>query len=180
MNEINIEKLLKYFQHQNDRLYAVFDAARDKQIIELLLSELGHVYFESLYDGSKSVRLASVAPYLVEIQAESHFFKKFLLNGWGDSWGILIKSKENFKNIREHLCLFLIIQKESKKELYFRFYDPRVLRMFLPTCTDIQLQQFFGLIDNFFVEGENKNLIDFCLHDQKLKIVEQQFLDNSK
>ena len=44
---------------------------------------------------------------------------------------------------------------EDGKTLYFRFYDPRVLRMFLPTCAPEQLAEFFGPVESFYVEDED-------------------------
>ena len=50
---------------------------------------------------------------------------------------------------------FLIVKLEVGKELYFRFYDHRVLRIFLPTCYEKQLKYFFGLIKVFAMESED-------------------------
>jgi hypothetical protein len=38
--------------------------------------------------------------------------------------------------------------------MYFRFYDPRVLRSFLPTCTEPECAEFFGPIGRFVMEAE--------------------------
>ena len=35
-------------------------------------------------------------------------------------------------------------QGPDDEALYFRFYDPRVLESFLPTCSEEQLDEFFG------------------------------------
>ncbi len=37
--------------------------------------------------------------------------------------------------------------------LVFRFYDPRVLRAYLPTCTAEEIAQFFGPISHFAAES---------------------------
>jgi hypothetical protein len=38
--------------------------------------------------------------------------------------------------------------------MYFRFYDPRVLRLFLPACTARQRSELTGTeIERFLVEG---------------------------
>ena len=41
----------------------------------------------------------------------------------------------------------------TSKPLYFRWYDPRVLREYLPTCNAEELRTIFGSIDAFIVEG---------------------------
>jgi len=47
---------------------------------------------------------------------------------------------------------------ENKKVL-FRFYDPRVLRVFLPTCTSKEVLEFFGPITRYVLEGEEPIVI---------------------
>ena len=55
----------------------------------------------------------------------------------------------------KHFRKFLIVQAEDGMELYFRFYDPRVLRIFLPTCTRNQLIEFFGPVQKHIMEDED-------------------------
>jgi len=56
----------------------------------------------------------------------------------------------------------LRVQEEgSTKFLYFRFYDPRVLRVFIPSCTDQQLIQFYGPIRRFWMENEDGQPLSF-------------------
>jgi len=40
------------------------------------------------------------------------------------------------------------------ESLFFRFYDPRVMRGYLPTCSPKQLAEFFGPVDFYIAEGE--------------------------
>jgi hypothetical protein len=57
---------------------------------------------------------------------------------------------------------------EEARSLIFRFYDPRVLNKFLPTCDAEQLKKFFGDVDTFFAEN-GENLSSFRLENGKLK-----------
>jgi hypothetical protein len=85
-------------------------------------------------------------------------------NGWGDSWGIFMTSSDSLENLRRHFRHFLLVQDEDGKELYFRFYDPRVLRVYLLTCTVEEARQFFGPVDSFLVENEDaQELLRFSL-----------------
>jgi hypothetical protein len=48
------------------------------------------------------------------------------------------------------------------KRVYSRFYDPRVLRVYLPTCTPIEISQFFGQLSRFATENEKpETLLEF-------------------
>jgi hypothetical protein len=52
----------------------------------------------------------------------------------------------------------------------FRFYDPRVITKFLPTCNAEELQTFFGKVDTFFAETEDgEKLVKFQVENDKLK-----------
>ena len=37
----------------------------------------------------------------------------------------------------------------------FRFYDPRVLRVYLPTCTGDEAEEFFGPVPEILAESED-------------------------
>ncbi len=39
-------------------------------------------------------------------------------------------------------------------DLYFRYYDPRVMRVYLPTCNAQELAAMFGPIQFYVLEGE--------------------------
>jgi hypothetical protein len=127
--------------------------------------------FCSLYHGMSEQSLASVAPYLFPFDPQTEFGKWYMQNGWGDSWGILVYSESDLKSLVKHFRHFLMVKKEDGEQLYFRFYDPRVLRVFLPTCDEMQLRDFFGPIDNFIGEDEDPaNGLVFSLHNGQLKV----------
>jgi hypothetical protein len=73
---------------------------------------------------------------------------------WGTSAGILLASLTEEDALFAHLRKIFVVEDEEKQEYFFRFYDPRVLRGFLPTCSAEQLDQFFGPIDQLTLEGE--------------------------
>ncbi len=110
---------------------------------------------ESLYRGTSSEKLAAVAPYIFQFGWNSHFANWLMKKGWGHSWGVLLKSSYPLSELHKHFRKFLKVQTEAGQSLYFRFYDPRVLRIFLPTCDTAQLREFFGPIDYFIMEDED-------------------------
>lgn len=131
--------------------YAVLDTARDDTILTLLKEAPDET--QSLYDGTKGDALAEVAPYLVRLDRQGWLLDALVSQGWGQSWGIYLDCPLSFKELRRHLRRFLRVQQEGSPDLfYFRFYDPRVLRIFLPTCTAEQLDLFYGPICRFWAE----------------------------
>jgi hypothetical protein len=148
--------------------YCILDAAKMGDAINELKNF--DIEVDSLYRGRSEEILSSVAPYLVECRYNIDFFNWYYQNGVGESWGIFIHSDVEFKVLWKHFRKFLLVMTEENKELYFRFYDPRVLRIFLPTCETPQLVEFFGPVKKFIVEDEDKNnILYFSLKNGKLE-----------
>ena len=74
----------------------------------------------------------------------------------GQAWGIFLRSDDLLRTLRRHLRTFLRVKDESGRFLLFRYYDPRVLRIYLPTCHEGELKTVFGSsIIKFHMEGRN-------------------------
>jgi hypothetical protein len=113
----------------------------------------GELYY-SLYDGPEGEALAEVAPYLVSLPPQSALLAALLREHWGESSVSFVITPADFKSLRRHLRRFLMVEDEQRKQMYFRFYDPRVLRAFLPTCTADECVDFFGPVSWFVVEAD--------------------------
>jgi hypothetical protein len=109
---------------------------------------------ECLLRGTLEPDMAEVAPYLVQARARSEFAEWVVGTGWGRHWGSFVSSRAGFPQLRDHLRALTLIYRRDGTPLYFRYYDPRVLRVFLPTCAPAQLKQMFGPVDAFIAESE--------------------------
>jgi pSer/pThr/pTyr-binding forkhead associated (FHA) protein len=138
-------------------LYAVLDAARDVKIFALLLQS--NEEYQSLYEGSKGAKLTLVAPYLVRLKRDSLLLEKLVREGWGESWGVYLTCGSEFQQVRRHLRHFLEVTLPERKQVYFRYYDPRVLRLYLPTCTFEETDYFFGPIQSYLMEDEDPDTL---------------------
>jgi hypothetical protein len=147
------DRLLRLMRGDFQPLFAILDTARDIRILALLLHHKEEC--QSLYEGEQGAELAQVAPYLVRLQKDSHLLEALVKEGWGKSWGVYLTSSSEFHEIRRHLRHFLQVKLPDGEQVYFRFYDPRVMRVFLPTCTPEDTTQFFGPIQSYLVEDEN-------------------------
>jgi len=135
--------------------YLILDAARMGTYLEEVKKLCSQI--DSLYVTKKEEdMLQSVAPYLCNFSNSPKLQEFYYSNGWGDSWGIIIGSDYSFQDVYKHFRKFLMVKTEEGEELYFRFYDPRVLRIFLPTCDAAQLKELFAPIDYFLMEDEDK------------------------
>lgn len=151
---------LSALRDEGEGLYGVLDAARDKRILETLHESVDP--HRSLYDGVKGDALAGVAPYLVRFDPSSALLDRLVNEGWGRRWGVFFQHRSPFDDVRRHLRRFLMVEDdETGERLYFRFYDPAVLRSFLPTCTPRQRAQIFGEIERFLVEDEEGRVARF-------------------
>jgi hypothetical protein len=79
--------------------------------------------------------------------------------GWGNSWGIFVDTAAEMRALRQHLRQFVMVYSPEAKPLYFRYYDPRVFRTFLPTCTVDELATWFGPVNSYLVEDEQPNVL---------------------
>jgi pSer/pThr/pTyr-binding forkhead associated (FHA) protein len=146
------QRALALLQEPSVPLFAILDAARDTKLLQLLRIH-DEVYY-SLYDGNEGEKLAEVAPYLVELPRASPLTQALVREHWGNSFGCFLYSAADFKTVRRQLRKFLMVEGADHKSMYFRFYDPRVLRSFLPTCTPAECTEFFGPIARFVTEAE--------------------------
>jgi len=148
--------------------FLILDAAKAES--NLYKAQTLNPNFRSLYKGSAEEDLEGVAPFLFSIEANSDFSDWYHKNGWNNSWGILLYSNASFDEVYKHFRKFLMVKTEDGEQLYFRFYDPRVLRIFLPTCDAAQLKQLFGSVKYFIIETENESeVFQFWLENNTLK-----------
>jgi len=150
-------------------VYMLLDAARDPRIYSWLSEPREVVRQRCLYQGDVGDNLAHVAPYLLALREDQPESLRFAEAGFGQSWGLFLTSAAAFDDVRRHLRKFNVVYRQDGTPLVFRFYDPRVLRAFLPTCTGSELQRFFGPIDAFVAESEEGDaLLRYSLRDGEL------------
>ena len=144
--------LVELMREQGKTLFAMVDAAQVPDL-PTLLSATG-APCRSLFEGDSARNLRDVAPYLVHLGDAPALLQRLLEQGWGHAWASYLSCDLPFDELRRHLRKFLMVKTDDGRQVYFRFYDPRVLRTFLPTCTPEQLKQFFGPITAFWLEAE--------------------------
>ena len=142
-------------------VYAVLDGAAIPDLIDQLYAD-GGPEFACLYRGQLAPDLAHCAPYLVVLAPGSSFTRWLLAEGWGKHWGIFAAATADFKAMQKHFRSFLMVKDPKGKQLYFRYYDPRVLRVYLPTCNKRESDILFAQVKKYWVEDElPANLLAF-------------------
>lgn len=178
MTDVTLQPLIDKLWGDNTEpegwhVHWILDGARDPDIFALVrASGLEHA---CLFSGQIHPRLQAAAPYLVHLPADSPATTELLKRGWGKSWGVftIAKAGITLAQQRLHLKKFLRVQTEDGKVLAFRYYDPRVLTTYLPTCTDDEFREFLGPLSRIIAEcdGGDKAL-EFTLHEDAMCIQE--------
>jgi hypothetical protein len=148
-------------------VFVILDGARDERIHSAVRGTF--LPKDCLYTGDLPRQLQMTAPYLVQLERDDRFTRYVLEKGWGGSWGVFLRTETGIKQLRRHLREFLRVRDEAGKRLIFRYYDPRVLRVYLPTCWPGELNTFFGPVAAFFTEGEDpREILEFRNEHGKL------------
>jgi hypothetical protein len=155
-------------------VFAILDGASAPNLVKSLYEH--EPEYCCLYRGELEPDMATVAPYLVRLELESKFTELVLTEGWGAHWGSFVVSSATLRTLRDHFRTFHTVELPDQRTVLFRYYDPRVLRNFLPVCNAAELATFFGPVQKFVVEGEMPEAgIKFSLAGNALKPEPFQF-----
>ena len=168
---MNKEKLQQYLLNNQTRLYCVLDGASVPELPKRLYETQAPNF--CLFSGDLEPDMLYVAPYVVLLSPDNKLTDLVLSESLGKHWGIFVHCRHSLKEMRRHFRSMVNVYDEKANSMIFRFYDPRVIRQFLPICTPEELGIFFGKVESFFAETENgESLLQFELADQKLKQTE--------
>jgi len=165
MTKEDLEKIL--FIEQT-RCFAVLDGASVPDLrTRLYEMRLPHY---CLFRGELTPDVEEVAPYVIQMTPGTAFADWVLSESFGKHWGIFAHSRYSIKEMRRHFRALVTVYDETGDPMIFRFYDPRVLQTFLPTCEGDELKTFFGTVDTFFAENaEAKTLVSYKVENEELK-----------
>ncbi|MFT4929696.1 MAG: hypothetical protein ACI8WB_005831 [Phenylobacterium sp.] len=159
-------QLLSRTEHN---VYAVIDGAQCPELRFKLynLQQEGYLIENCcLWSGKLEPDLEEVAPYLVKLQQGCPFTDWLIREGWDNHWNIFVESELEFKAFRKQIRKLLLVKSPEGDTLVFRFYDPRVMAIFTPTCDGEQAAELYEnlifvsyqkeeeLVCSYFVEGK--------------------------
>lgn len=144
--------------------FMVLDGASAPGLIDHLYDDRPE--FVCLLTGALPPDLAETAPYLVRLDNPSRFLDWVLGSALGRHWGVVLWSELDLAALARRLRKLLRVRGPDGEPLFFRFYDPRVLRVFLPTCQGDEANDWFGEVSHYLVEGEEPGaLLRFSVRD---------------
>jgi uncharacterized protein DUF4123 len=148
-------------------VWMIVDAARDKQIYPTLVAS--YMEYSCLYSGQLAPAIERAAPYLVQLEFEGSYTRRLLERAWGNSWGVILRCDSSLPRVRRHLRQFLMVRDPRGQQVLFRYYDPRVLRVYLPTCNREELRTVFGPVECYYMEDRNpEDMWEFRRDEGKL------------
>jgi hypothetical protein len=149
----------------HSRVYLLLDPARDPRIHDAITT------FGTRYHcifGDVPPVLARVAPHLVAVGDDTPIVGMFAGEGRNRSWGVMLRSEASIDELATHLYGLVRARLPDGHDVLFRFYDPRVLRAYLPTCTLQELAQVFGPIESFLVEQGDGQWLTYSREHERL------------
>jgi hypothetical protein len=156
------------FSEEGVNVYSVLDGASIPDLLDKLYGMRPN--FVCLQRGELEPDMAEVAPYLVRLDPDSEFADWVIGRGWGRHWGIFALSRADIRWMRRHLQSFLIVYDTEGTPLHFRYYDPRVMRTYLPTCNGEELASLFGPVTLYILEDEDPgSVLRFSVTSGSLK-----------
>ena len=150
------ERLHALLSRQFQPLYALLDAACEPSVLKVIFESKEE--YQSLFEGHHGAQLTHFAPYLIRIPPKSPLIDTLVKQAWAKNWGVYLTCDKPLKDLRTHFRQFLMVKLPSGKQVYFRFYDPTVLRLFLPTCLSKEIEEFFGPVKQFLMEADDPKM----------------------
>ena len=91
-------------------------------------------------------------PMLVHV--DEHVLEIILSTVGNEPWGVFAMSKASAAELWRHFRRFLVVQLPDGDKTQFRFYDPRVLPVYVRCCEEWELRKFFGPVRGFGVPSD--------------------------
>lgn len=142
----NFERVIEIlFGARSMDLYGVLDGASDPNNIYKSIVQ-SREEFRCLYRGELDDDLRLCAPFIVHFKKPGSITLNLIKAIFEKNAGILVwlDAGTDIDLVRRHFRRFLLVQTPEKKTVYFRYYDPRVLGVYLPTCNGKELRTLFG------------------------------------
>jgi hypothetical protein len=130
-------------------LYAIVDCARDRRIFDLVHDAL---FPMCLFTTAVLSPIGRNAPYLLPVEHADRLMNAWRTVGAGQNWGLFVRSSLQQARLRQRLRTFNLCRLPNGKTVLFRWWDPRVFRVYLPSCPSEDLSLWFDGVDDFICE----------------------------
>ena len=150
-----IDQLLSA-SHSDKRLYAIIDCAQHETIYTRL-KQHADVYL-SQYSNDVPDSLKAAGPVLYQLRKDNALSAWIITQGYQNNWFILFPSLgQTMIDLRRHFKRFAMVESPEGKAMYFRYYDPRVMRNYIPSCNEEERRYIFAKLSCFWAQSPTAN-----------------------
>lgn len=132
------------------------------QIPRYIFSEV-----QCLFVGNLATEMADVAPYLGQLKSLDSDVSRTVENLLSKHVCILVIPNEkpvhgfdmSFSQLYRHFRKLNMVKGPQGNQIYFRYYDPRVIVNVLTAMDEAQVSEFLGPIQSFTVAASNRTVV---------------------
>lgn len=160
------QRVLDYLKQLPSPLFAILNAAVEQHVPHFLLGS-GEP-FQFLSEGLAIDQMQPPQVYLAQFTPSSALLPRLLKEGWGKPWITFVTSPHPAPDVANHLRNLMIVSTPDHRPFYFRYYDPRMLQLLLPSFTPQELVQFFGPLQTILIAdpADSSRLLEFGMTPQ--------------
>ena len=125
------------------RAYLLLDSNQIPDLYARLFQSAPKAIPHALYLTTRYADLASVGPVLIAVEPNGLLAKTFT-EEWQASAGIWLETEAGEADLIAHLRSLVHVQLEGNVSAFFRFYDPRITRLWLADLTDTHRDRLMG------------------------------------
>jgi len=159
------------FADPNASVFALLDGASVAGLVQKLWETKPEHY--CLFPGELEPDMAEVAPYVVKLDPDAPFTQWVMDGAWGNHWGVFAVAPATGRQMRGHCRSLVEVFGPDGDPMIFRYYDPRVLRTFLPTCQAQELNEMFGPTLTYWAEAEDPDVL-LCFRNEQGTLGKQE------
>ena len=144
------------------RSYLLLDSSQIPDLYARLFQMAQNTIPHALYLTTRYADLASVGPVLVAVKPNGPLARAFS-EEWQARAGIWLETVADEADLIAHLRSLIHVQLEGDVSALFRFYDPRITRLWLANLMDAERDRLMGpvrcirLPDGFYIHQKNSN-----------------------
>ncbi len=163
---------------KDSKTYALMDCALDSTIYPTIQASGCPV--ACLYADDWQKNFGDIAPHLVELTPSAKFSTELLGWDWYGNWGYFVQSQETLDQLSAAFAPLATVKMPDGATSFFRYFDPRVIRVFLAQADSAGLTAIFGqdhrlVVPTKEVPKEPEGAIIYTLANGKLVQSETQF-----
>jgi hypothetical protein len=160
------------------KTYALMDCSLDSTLYPAIIKSGCPLI--GLYREPWQKKLGEIAPHLVELETGSPFYRELVSWDWYGNWGYFVQSGASLDDLGAALAPLTLATAPNGQQVFFRFFDPRVLRPFLSAATKTDIELLFTTATRFVVpmldDGlQGEGAINYTAQDGALQRVERRF-----